>query len=205
MSPIEANFTALKAAQIEKQPFPFCFVPNFIDDSQLAIIRHSLPYVEKGGSFPIFPSLCRSGLRQLADLMRGEHLKSLIGEKFGQNYEKCPTFMSLRGFSRAKDGRVHVDSKTKIVTILLYLSPCLKNGAGNLRLLHGRDEQWERGREIPSGNGGLLIFPNSTNSWHGYPSYVGHRYVLQVNYMANRWVRDIASIRHAISALIKEI
>ena len=41
---------------------------------------------------------------------------------------------TLRGYSRKKDGKIHTDSKTKILTVLLYLNENWLDINGNLRL-----------------------------------------------------------------------
>ena len=42
---------------------------------------------------------------------------------------------TVRGFVREKDGSIHTDSETKIITVLLYMNEDWREDAGRLRLL----------------------------------------------------------------------
>ena len=53
----------------------------------------------------------------------------------GVDLKHAEVITTLRGFSRLKDGKIHTDSQSKIVTVLLYLNKNWDNEIGNLRLL----------------------------------------------------------------------
>ena len=67
-----------------------------------------------------------------------------------------------------KDGSIHTDSKTKIITVLLYLNEAWDAAGGRLRLLRSGTDLENYVAELPPSNGTLLIFRRSDNSWHGH-------------------------------------
>ena len=56
--------------------------------------------------------------------------------------------ITVRGQSDGKDGRIHTDSATKLITVLLYLNPGWEAAAGRLRLLRGADDLDDYAAEV---------------------------------------------------------
>ncbi len=114
--------------------------------------------------------------------------------------------LTLRGRTRARDGRIHRDSVAKRVTVLLYLNPESESWArreGCLRLLRRGDDIEDYAVEVPPVNGTLLAFPNGEATWHGHRPYVGRRYAVQLNYMAEGAKARSEMRRHRLSAVLK--
>ena len=44
-----------------------------------------------------------------------------IEEKFDIDLTDRPTMYTVRGYVRSRDGEIHTDSKTKLITVLLYM------------------------------------------------------------------------------------
>lgn len=68
--------------------------------------------------------------------------------------------MTLRGMTREKDGRIHRDSDSKLVTILSYLNPprpTWEKQEGCLRLLRGPRDIDDYAVEVKPVNATLLI------------------------------------------------
>ena len=61
--------------------------------------------------------------------------QATIAEKFEVDLVDKPKMYSLRGYTRSKDGRIHTDSKDKIITVLLYLNENWSQEGGKLRVL----------------------------------------------------------------------
>ena len=114
--------------------------------------------------------------------------------------------LTIRGRTRQKDGQIHRDSVAKRVTVLLYLNPESEVWAGRdgcLRLLRSADDLDDYAVEVPPVNGTLLIFPNGPIAWHGHKTYVGRRYAIQLNYMADDAKARAELRRHKVSAVLK--
>jgi hypothetical protein len=116
-----------------------------------------------------------------------------------------PPMVTLRGYSREKDGRIHADSEDKVVSLLLYLNEAWPHKVGNLRMLRSPDDLESTIAEIPSIAGSMVIFRVTPNGWHGHHRYVGERRVLMLNYMVSEAARDRELKRHRFSAGVKRL
>jgi hypothetical protein len=123
---------------------------------------------------------------------------------FDLDLEGRPAIVTLRGQCSPRDGRVHVDSKSKVLSLLLYLNPGWSSPQGQLRLLRSRDDMETFAVEIPPSLGSLVGFRRCDDSWHGHTSFVGERRVVQLNYLAATHSSVVATMRHRLSALLKQ-
>ena len=102
--------------------------------------------------------------------------------------------VTVRGRSDGKDGRIHTDSATKIITLLLYLNPGWERPDGRLRLLRGADDLDDYAPEVAPLAGTMVAFRRSDRSFHGHRPHVGERRMLQLN-----WVTEPAVVRRELS------
>ena len=105
----------------------------------------------------------------------------------------------------ATDGKIHTDSKDKIITVLLYLNDGWQEGGGRLRLLRNGSSLNDFAAEVPPDNGTLLIFKRSENSWHGHESFEGVRRSIQMNWMVSEGKLGFHKLRHQLSARLKKL
>ena len=56
-------------------------------------------------------------------------------EKFGIDLNGRPTMITARGRCGTRDGNIHTDAVTKIITALVYMNPHWEEAGGCLRLL----------------------------------------------------------------------
>ncbi len=205
---IELDFAALRATPVARDPFEHVVVANFVPSAALGAVVRDLPPIGKGGSFP--PELVRLGpaARDLVQALEGPELRAAIAEKFGLDLSDAPTMLTLRGWTREKDGRIHCDSTAKRVTVLLYLNPegeSWREHQGCLRLVRGPDDIEDFAVEVPPVNGTLLVFPNGPTTWHGHKQFVGQRYSIQLNYMTTDQSARSELRRHRLSAVVKRL
>ena len=114
--------------------------------------------------------------------------------------------ITVRGrCSKEKDGKIHTDSKTKIITVLLYMNPTWETVGGQLRLLKSPNNIDDMILEVPPVEGTLLAFKRSDNSWHGHKPFTGERRVIQFNWVTSEGDRRIAMLRHHLSAPFKRM
>ena len=161
------------------------------------------PSINAGGSFPT-EKLSQGPLKNLIEELEGAEFKSIIEDKFDINLKNAEVITTLRGFSRSKDGQIHTDSKSKIVTVLIYLNPDWNHQKGNLRLLKDNNNLDNYIKEIPSEIGNLVAFKVTANCWHGFKAYEGKRLSIQLNYV-NPQSASSHRFRHTISSKIKQI
>ncbi|MDE2029406.1 MAG: 2OG-Fe(II) oxygenase [Alphaproteobacteria bacterium] len=195
---------ALRAAPVTREPFPYLIVPNFVRPEAMEAIEADYPDVQVPGSVPL-PSLSYGPrFRRFMEEIRGPQMTALMGEKFAIDLSRRPTMVTVRGQCRATDGKIHTDSKTKLITVLIYMNGKWEQPGGRLRLLRSSDSLEDAFAEVPPMQGTLLAFHNQPNAWHGHESFEGRRRAIQLNWVANQGVVWREQARHCLSALVKK-
>ena len=143
-------------------------------------------------------------MQKMVDELCSEELREAVEQRFGVNLQGRPPMVTYRGYARHKDGRIHADSESKVVTILLYLNEEWPHEGGNLRLLRDPNDLESTIVEIVPLVGTLLIFKVTANCWHGHKKFVGERRVLMLNYMVDEDARQHELKRHRFSAKVKD-
>jgi len=198
----------LTATPVSRDPFPHVVVPGFVPSPELDAIIRDLPPITRRGSFPVDSLALGPAARALMDELAGPDLRGAIAAKFGLDLGNAPSMLTLRGQSSERDGHIHRDSAAKLVTVLLYLNreaEVWQHHQGCLRLLRGADDVDDYAVEVPPVNGTLLVFPNAADAWHGHRPYIGPRFVVQLNYMADNAAARSELRRHRISAFVKRL
>jgi len=116
------DLDALRAAPVTHDPFPYLIVPGFVRREALAAIEEDYPKIEQPGSFPLPAVTYGDSFRQLIEDIRGPEMTAAIADKFAVDLKNRPTMVTVRGHTDANDGQIHTDSKTKLVTVLLYMN-----------------------------------------------------------------------------------
>ena len=132
-------------------------------------------------------------------------MRRAIEEKFAVDLDGRPTMITLRGYSDGKDGAIHTDSATKIITVLVYMNLNWEDAAGRLRLLRGPHDLSDYAAEIAPLPGTMVAFRRSARSFHGHHAHVGQRRSIQLNWVIDSGVvrREIG--RHRWSARLKAL
>ena len=150
-------------AIVEKEVFPFFHTENaFIKSLDPGHIIDAFPNITSGGSYPV-NDLVTGPLKELVAELEGREFKNILENKLNVDLKDAHVITTLRGFSRLKDGQIHTDSKTKILTVLLYLNPNWESHIGNLRLLNENNNLNNYIKEIPSSFGNLVAFKVTDN------------------------------------------
>ena len=199
------NLEKLRAARIETEPFQYVIVPGFLGAESVARINATYPNIEKGGSYPVESLEHTMAIKAVIDELDSPEFEAVIEEKFDVVLDGRPKMYSLRGYTRAKDGSIHTDSKDKIITVLLYLNENWQQPGGRLRILRDGTDVDNFAAEVPPDNGTLLVFKRAENSWHGHHPFEGPRRSLQMNWMTSEGSKGFHAIRHKISAVVKKL
>jgi hypothetical protein len=152
------------------------------------------PAIAGHGSFPVEVLDCGPAFAEFVAALTGPELRRAIEEKFAIDLAGRPTMVTVRGRGDGKDGRIHTDSATKIITLLLYLNPVWEVAGGRLRLLRRADDLEDFALEVTPVAGTMLAFRRSDRSFHGHLPHRGERRVLQLN-----WVTQDAVVRREIA------
>jgi SM-20-related protein len=197
MSRLPIDLAAFEAAPLTREPFPFAMVPRFVRAEAMAAINADYPHVTHSGSFPL-PTLKYGPAF-------AEMITKAVEKKLGVDLANRPTMVTARGHSAARDGQIHTDSRTKLITVLIYMNNAWEPSTGRLRLLRGPDNLDDVIAEVPPDEGTLLIFKNEPNAWHGFHPFEGPRRVIQLNWVTDKGVVWREQNRHKVSAFFKRL
>ena len=168
-------------------------------------IDRDYPAITKPGSFPLEALRSGPSFAKLVHELHQPTFRKIVERKLAINLEKRPVTITVRGQARRTDGRIHLDSRSKLVTVLLYMNGRWEADGGRLRLLNSPDNLDDVVMEVPPARGTLLAFLNAPNAWHGHKPFQGERRVVQLNWVRNRWVVWREKTRHRVSALAKKL
>lgn len=199
------NLQAIESASVASDPYPYFIVDQSISGDLLPDVLKDFPEIDKGGSFPLDQLDCGPHMEALVKELDGDAFRSLIEKKLDIDLKGRPMTVTARGYSRAKDGRIHTDSKSKLITVLIYLNEDWTSPEGRLRVLKNGEDMDDYVAEIPPTGGMLFAFKVTPNCWHGYPSYEGRRQSIQVNFVADDKAFNKHQSRHGLTAKIKSL
>jgi len=199
------DFEALEQTPLQRDPFEFLVVPDFIKADKFPAVVADYPAVPGPGSHPPAELVIQGRFKELMGELLGPRFRSAVERKFAIDLTGRPTMYTVRGFVREKDGAIHTDSTTKIITVLVYMNERWQEDAGRLRLLRGPDDLDDYVAEVPPHGGTLLVFRRADNSWHGHKPISGPRRAIQLNWVTSQEVVDGEQRRHQLSTKFKRL
>lgn len=198
------EISEFESAPVATDPFPHLVVRNFLSNENVARIAADFPRLPGAGAFP--PGALKIGghFAGLMEELGGPWLRQAVEDKFAIDLSGRPLVWTVRGHVRSRDGSVHTDTQSKLVTLLLYLNEGWRETGGRLRLLRSPDSLNDPVVEVPPLGGTLLCFPRSDTSWHGHLPYAGERRAVQLNFMTDKRIAAREQARHLFSARMKQ-
>jgi hypothetical protein len=196
---------ALQEAPVQREPFPFFIVPGFVKTEALEAIGGDFPEIQHPGSFPLSSLRYGPAFAAFMAEIQSPAMTDAVARKLDMKLEGHPTMVTVRGQSRAADGKIHTDSRTKLVTALLYMNDKWESPRGRLRLVRAPDDLNAVIAEVPPERGTLLVFRNDPDAWHGFEPFSGPRRVIQLNWVTDASVVRREQARHRLSAFFKRL
>jgi len=194
-----------RTTPLTHEPFEFLVVPEFVKAEARSAIDKDYPEVARAGSFPLCEVTYGAAFAKLIEEMRSDEFREAFEKKFGIDLTNRPDMITVRGRCSEKDGKIHTDSETKIITILVYMNSAWESSGGRLRLLRSGTNLDDVILEVPPTEGTLLAFRRSNNSWHGHKPFSGARRVIQFNWVTSEAVVRREQNRHRFSAWMKRL
>ncbi|MDF1832473.1 MAG: 2OG-Fe(II) oxygenase [Porticoccaceae bacterium] len=189
--------------RLRTDPYPYLVVPNFIQGEGLESVLRDFPDIQHPGSIPISEVIGGEAYQALLAELQGDAFRRVVADKFDLNLQGLPILTTVRGVMREKDGRIHTDSKTKVVTVLLYLNDSWEAEGGHLRVLRDGENIDNFVEEVPPSAGTLIAFKVTDNCWHGHKPVVGKRLSIQMNYLVGEAAKGKHQFFHRLSAKLK--
>lgn len=196
---------ALKEAHVSTAPYPYFVVENALKESEVQAVIQDFPKIEQGGSYNIGDVAAGPNFERFLQSLDCKEFRQILTEKFDVDVMEHPMMVTLRGYSRQKDGRIHSDSKTKLLTILIYLNESWDAPTGRLRILNDDKNMDDYVEEINAGPGTLVAFKVTDNGWHGYVPYEGQRQSIQINFLTSDKADAKHRFIHGLSAKMKKL
>jgi SM-20-related protein len=194
-----------RATPLCREPYEYLIVPGFVTAKALEAINADYPRIDHAGSYPLESLEFGSAFQAMVDALESEEFRKAFEQKFEIDLSNRPSTITVRGRSDTRDGHIHRDSESKIITVLLYVNPAWDDSGGRLRLLRSKHNIEDVATEAPAAGGALVAFLRSDHSWHGHLPFIGERRVIQFNWVTNNESQRFAIFRHRVSASVKQI
>jgi len=197
------DFESLIAAPVTHDPFAFVIVPKFVPEAARGAIELDYPKIDRSGSYPLSTLSFGPSFEMLMAALTGERMTEIVSQKFDVDLSGRPVMATVRGQCTARDGHIHTDSDTKLITLLLYTNKSWECGSARLRLLRSATDLEDYAAEVPPEEATLVLFRNGPKAWHGFAPFHGQRRVIQVNWVTDDSVVKREEARHSVSAFFK--
>jgi len=199
------DYEALARTPLVRDPYEHVILRGFVKPEALGQINRDYPRIEHAGSFPLASLEFGPSFQALADALESDAFRKAFEDKFQIDLSNRPTTITIRGRSDTRDGNIHCDSESKIITVLLYMNPEWDDSGGRLRILRSRDDINDVAAEVPPSGGTLIAFLRSDHSWHGHLEFIGERRVIQFNWVTHDRSQRFTLFRHRVSASVKQM
>ena len=199
------DYDALDRVPLEKEPFDYVIVEHFVRPERFVDVVAAYPQGLGPGSHPVDMVKTEGNFTALIDELHGDRFRNAVERKFDLDLTGLPTACTVRAATSNRDGYIHTDSKSKVITVLLYLNEAWNNEGGRLRLLRSGTDLEDFVAEVKPTEGTLLIFRRSDTSWHGHKPFIGPRKAIQFNWVTSQTNQVREKTRHTISHAMKRI
>jgi hypothetical protein len=199
------DLAAFRAAPLVREPFEYVIVPGFVRPEARAAVNADYPRIPSSGSFPVRDLSYGPAFRGLLAELESPEFRAAFEEKYAINLNGRPAMITARGQCGPRDGSIHTDATSKIITVLIYMNPSWEQPGGRLRLLRSPTDIEDVIVEVPPVEGTLVAFRRSDRSYHGHKQFIGPRRVVQFNWVTDQRYRRGEVLRHRVSAWVKHL
>lgn len=207
-SAIDWNHLDDGSIQLRSDPFPFLVARNMLREDARAALAAGFPAYAEAGFFPHQTRDCGASVNALVDDLTSKRFSDLIGAQLGiGSLGDYPTLVTLCRSLNRRHGTIHTDSKAKIATALVYLSPDWPDiSEGCLRFLTSIDDiDALAAPEIRPLYGTLAAFKRCENSFHGHLPHEGVRPVIQVAWLTSEAEKLRKTRRGGVTRWVKSL
>ncbi|GAA0704010.1 2OG-Fe(II) oxygenase [Dokdonella soli] len=189
-------------------PFPFMVAHAQLPSAASDELARDFPRYPSAGFFPHEVGDCGASINRLITELTSSEFADAIGARLG--VPELGTYPSLVTICRAlnkRHGTIHTDSKSKVVTALLYLNESWPDiSEGCFRFLNRIDDIDDVVMsEIRPLYGNLVAFRRADNSFHGHLPHEGERRVIQVAWLTSEDEKLRKTQRGKLSRLFKKL
>lgn len=197
------QINAFEQTKLESSPFEHVVVKDFIGVDAIGEINRDYPEIDDPKNFPVDELSYGPGFEQFLKELKSDEVREAVGQKFGVDLTGKPVQITVRRLCEANDGKIHTDSRTKIISALVYFNEEWPHEGGQLRLLRSDSDLEDYAVEVPPKAGTLLAFRRCDHSYHGHKSFDGERRMVQISWVEPKRVENYKGKRSKIKWRIK--
>ena len=198
------DLEAFRAAPLTRDPFTFTIVRQAIRPADAADIRADFPAIEDSGLLPVEATTPGTRFSQLIEELQSDEVARAFSEKFDVDLTGRAQMITVRGRCSLRDGRIHTDTESKLITVLIYFNEPWEAKGGRLRLLRSPTDLNDMIGEVPPDAGTMIAFRRSDRSYHGHEPFEGVRRYVMINWMTSGFAAQRELFRHRLSARVKQ-
>lgn len=176
------------AVHLRHEPFSFLVATDMLRPEARDALQRDFPRYPEAGFFPHEAKDCGPAVNRLVAEITAPAFVDALGGKLGvPSMSKLPALVTLCSRLNRRHGTIHTDSRSKVVTALVYLNSDWPHGSpGCLRFL-GKIDDIESmvAPELAPVYGNLAAFRRADNSFHGHLPHEGDRMVVQVAWLTS--------------------
>lgn len=201
---------ALEAVQpaIYRQPFAFLIAEGMLPDAAATALDADFPRYTNAGFFPHEEKDCGPSINGVVRDLSSPAFADAIGNHLGiEHLGSLPSLVTLCRSLNLRHGTIHTDSRSKVVTALLYLNPSWPAiSEGCLRFLNRIDDIDDVAvPEVRPLYGNFVAFRRADNSFHGHLPHEGERRVIQIAWLTSEEEKERKTRRGKFSRLFKKL
>jgi hypothetical protein len=174
------DLEAFQRTPLRHDPCDFIVVPEFVRRDVLDDVNRDYPEISEPGNFPLEQLHYGAHFATLLEELASDETRAAFASKFDVDLSDLILQTTVRKYSEASDGAIHNDSRTKIVTALIYFNETWPHAGGRLRLLRSVKNIDDYAAEVTPERGILLAFRRSETSYHGFEPCEAERRSLQM-------------------------
>ncbi|HEY0232085.1 MAG TPA: 2OG-Fe(II) oxygenase [Dokdonella sp.] len=210
-----ANEPLLDARRLERadtvvrqQPFAFLIAREQLPDSARSELARDFPRYPSAGFFPYEAKDCGPSINRLIDDLTSREFADAVGRRLGvPDLGHYPSLVTLCRLLNKRHGTIHTDSRSKVVTALVYLNETWPDTSeGCFRFLNRIDDIDDiAAPEIRPLYGRFVAFRRAENSFHGHLPHEGERRVIQIAWLTCEDEKLRKTQRGKLSRLFKKL
>ena len=193
---------------INVAPFHFLVALQQLPAEAAPALDADFPDYPSAGFFPYQAAECGPSVVALVEALTAPAYARALGRRIDvPDLDRYPVLVTICRSLNKRHGTIHTDSRSKVATALLYLSPHWPHGsAGSLRFLQRIDSIDELAApEVLPVYGTLVAFKRADNSFHGHLPFEGERRVIQVAWLISEEEKQRKTKRGKFTRLLKKL
>jgi hypothetical protein len=200
------NADAVRNAPLSREPYSFFLGSGVLKEEAIPDLKRDFPNITKPGYLTVDEVDLKGKFKTLVDEIESDEFSSVLSEKFGINLNQYPRLTTIRKLSQSKDGRIHTDGPSKVMTLLIYMNDEWQaDGSGRLRVLYDENKFEPYAAEVPPTMGTVFAFLRSDKSWHGHQPFAGERKVVQTAWITDAKELERKKKRNGMAQFLKGI